>query len=167
MHLEATADSLVLNDDAVQFTQEMCEGFATFIPDLQAGFSAEEKAGQALTGLDRVEYTVLRTLVWLITPLLHNLQSSLLTLPNVLTMFDLTLRCTKNELADYFHYYGGSGSGVLDAHYAVRHVEGLYVSDASVLTDLKPGGPTATVMQEGMRVAEAVSSQLRSSGILV
>jgi choline dehydrogenase-like flavoprotein len=160
LHLEATATSVVLNDDALEFTQQMCDGFAELAPVLRAGFAAVESAGAALTGWAWWEYRSLTTFLWAITPVLHYLKIGLLTLPNILTSFDLRPQCVKTELADYYHYYGGSGAGVVDEQYAVRHVKGLYVSDASILRSLKPGGPTATVMQQGVRVAEAMAHEL-------
>ncbi|KAL1496078.1 hypothetical protein AB1Y20_014705 [Prymnesium parvum] len=161
MHLEASKDGLILNDDEVEFTQEMCDGFAALAPSLEAGFEAERLAGQALEGWERVEYSVMRALLWLLTPVLRHLHSPLLTMPNPLTNFNLKPHCTKNELADYYHYYGGNGEQVVDAHYAVRGVAGLFISDASVIRYLEPGPPTASVMQEGMRVADAFLGMLR------
>ena len=45
-----------------------------------------------------------------------------------------------------------------ESYKVVKGAEGLYISDASILHRLAPSAPSPTIMQEGMKVADAVNN---------
>ena len=45
-----------------------------------------------------------------------------------------------------------------ESYKVVKGAEGLCISDASILHRLIPGAPSSTIMQEGMKVADAVNN---------
>jgi choline dehydrogenase-like flavoprotein len=45
---------------------------------------------------------------------------------------------------------------VVNERFRVRNTTNLYISDASILTEVAAGGTSTLVMEQGMRVADAV-----------
>ena len=43
----------------------------------------------------------------------------------------------------------------MDEAFMVSGVENLFIADASVIEEMLPGGPSASIIEQGMRVADA------------
>lgn len=139
---------MALDDSALMFSSEMQVSYSELLPPIRRFLELNRSA---TTGR-----RVARFLLWLSTNVLRSPLVTLLGSNQGVTEFNLNLTGSRNELGSYQHYYGGAGPDVVDTRYQVRGVQNLHIADASVLVRLKPGAPSATVMQEGMRVADAV-----------
>ena len=148
--LLATKNSVELDDSALAFTAEMQADFNSLLPPIRR-FLASNR--EATTGFGR---RVARVLLWLHRDILRSRIPPLLGTAPGLTEYNLSPTGSRNELAAYQHFYGGCGPKVLDQHYQVRGIANLHVADASTLVRLRPGGPSATIMQQGMRIADAI-----------
>ena len=104
-----------------------------------------------------------RTKLWFITKigLTKVLKPNLATVHNARTFTGKgkkkAKRCSTNMFASYYHYFGGNAQ-VVDKTFQVKGTPGLFVSDGSVMPRLTPGPSSASIMQTGMRVADAVAA---------
>lgn len=148
--LLATKTSVEVDDSALSFTPEMQARFNTLLPSIRRFLALNRDATE---GFGR---HVARLFLWINSFVIRSRLATLLGTAQGVTEFNLTLRGSRRELSSYQHYYGGCGPHVVDTQYQVQGVANLHVADASVLVRLTPGAPSATVMQQGMRVADAM-----------
>lgn len=151
---EDAPDQVVYNDDLIEFTDKMLADYNEALPGLKNALDANEKAYGCCGQLWP------RFVLKVLTPLLRYVIGGRFQ-TGALTQYNLTPRKVTEELASYQHYYGGCGDDVVDdKEYAVLGVEDLHVCDATVITKfgrkLLPGAPSTTIMQQGMRVADAM-----------
>ena len=146
--LIATAASVTLDDSALEFSSAMQASYNQLLPPIRRFLELNRSA---TTGR-----RVARFLLWLSSSVIRSPLITILGSNQGVTEFNLEVTGSRNELGSYQHFYGGCGPNVVDARYQVRGVQNLHVADASVLIRLKPGAPSATVMQQGMRVADAL-----------
>ena len=148
--LVATKNSVELDDSALAFTAEMQADFNALLPPIRR-FLASNR--EATTGFGR---RVARSLLWIHRDILRSRIAPLLGVAQGVTEYNLSPTGSRNELSSYQHFYGGCGPKVLDERFQVRGIADLHVADASTLVRLRPGGPSATIMQQGMRIADAI-----------
>ena len=60
-----------------------------------------------------------------------------------------------NQIASYYHFYGGNAKATNDK-YILTGTQNLFISDASIIDLLLPGAPSPVVMEHGMKVADAL-----------
>lgn len=152
---------IIVDDSKITVTDEMCEAITSAMKTMREGGRLQNKAD---TGVPtRIRRTVLSILTK--TGLTRLLK------PNAATFWNAEgftgkgtnkgKRCRTSMLASYYHYYGGNAK-VVDDSYQIKGTPGLFVSDASVLKRLTSGPPSTTIMQTGMRVADALVARLRN-----
>jgi choline dehydrogenase-like flavoprotein len=150
---------IVVDDSKITVTDEMCEAITSAMKPMREGGRLQNEADAGVP--TRIRRTVLS--------ILTNTGISRLVKPNAATFWNAEgftgkginkgKRCRTSMLTSYYHYYGGNAK-VVDDSYQVNDTPGLFVSDASVLKRLTPGPPSPTIMQTGMRVADALVESL-------
>ena len=175
MTLKATAGSVEIDDSNVTFTPEMMAQYNSAMPALKKFLSSNQKAPQSFWR--RWHRLWLRIL----TPIIHNrIIGPLIGMPPGVDEFNLEVKqdaAAYKQLATYNHFYGGAQPRtVLNSNFELYltppsannteaenlcrdAMKGLHIADASVIPALTPGGPTASVMEMGVRVAERVCGE--------
>lgn len=141
---------IIVDDSEITATDRMCEAinFTMTGPMTEGG----QLQNQAEAGL-RTKWRRFKIMI------LTKLGVTGFVKPNVATLQNANRfaeRCNRKMFASYYHYFGGNADVVDSESYQVKGVAGLHVSDGSVLRLLTPGPSSATIMQTGMRVADAV-----------
>ena len=175
MTLKATTDSVEIDDSNVTFTPDMMAQYNSAIPALKKFLCRNQKAPQSFWR--RWHRFWLRIL----TPIIHNrVIGPLIGMPPGVDEFNLEVKqdaAAYKQLATYNHFYGGAQPiKVLNSNFELYQtppspnkteaenlrrdaMKGLHIADASVIPALTPGGPTASVMEMGVRVAERVCGE--------
>jgi len=144
---------VIIDDTKIKVTDEMCEAITNMMVPLEEG-------GKLLNKV-RADFktNIRRFTLRLATPFTRFINPNLATPHNAKTYTGKGKKkgkkCSTKMLASYYHYFGGMAD-VVDDSFQVKGVAGLYVSDGSVLRRLTPGPSTASIMQTGMRVADAL-----------
>lgn len=166
MALRATKHSVEVDDSRLDFTPEMMGWYESQLPALKEFFRLNNEAPQSCWR--RWHRFWLRFL----TPLIHSSIGRCVGMPPGVTEWNLHIKPTKKELGTYNHFYGGCQPVTVlnDKFELYLHppalgktaeenrcrpaLAGLHIADASVIPQLTPGAPSATVMEWGMRVAD-------------
>ena len=176
MALKATEDSVEIDDSSVNFTSDMMAQYNSSIPALTKFLSLNRKAPQSFWR--RWHRFWLR----IFTPIIRNrIISPCIGLPAGVTEFNLDVKqepAAYKHLTSYNHFYGGAQPGtVLNSNFELYQtppspskteaenqcrnaMKGLHIADASVIPALAPGGPAASVMEIGVRVAQRVCGEI-------
>jgi len=146
-----------LDDNRVKFTEEKCAELTALLEPFQKG-SQLQKQAKKKPSFARFLIAVLSKLG--ITKLL---QPNPITAQNVDTFTGRGrkrgTKCSMSQVTSHYHFYGGNANAV-DDNYIVKGTQNLFISDASILERLIPGGPSTVVMQQGMKVADALIETL-------
>ena len=138
---------VIIDDTKVKVTNEMCAAITNMVKPMEEGGKIQNKVKAGLrTKLRRFTLRVL-------TPFTRFISPKAATPHNAKTY--TKGGCSTSMFASYYHYFGGMAD-VVDDSFQVKGVEGLYVSDGSVLRWITPGPSSASIMQTGMRVADAL-----------
>jgi hypothetical protein len=153
-----------INDSAFTFTDEMCRKLTNALKPFKKGAQLQREAHKK-PSFARIVIAA----------------GSFLGLTNFMKPIPITAQnvnsytgkgknkgnqCKLDMLASHYHFYGGNAD-VVDAEYKVKNVNGLFISDASIIHRLAPGAPCSGIMEEGMKVADAVIRWLVKEGVCV
>lgn len=149
-----------INDTMVEFTDEMCMNLTHLVDPFIHGAKLQKKACKK-PSLARFVLALASKLG--LTKLLH---PNPITAQNVHTYTgrgkNKGKKCSLNQVSSYYHFYGGNAYAV-NAGYILNGTKNLYISDASVIQRLAPGAPASVVMEQGMKVADAVIADLNKT----
>jgi hypothetical protein len=144
---------IIMDDSKLEVTSDMCERIRESLKPLEKGLEMQSEVFKRdkkfrfsrfiLAALSRLR------LIYLVKP--HPL-----TKQNIKRFVSNDKICNIDWFGSYYHFYGGAGPMVVNERFRVHNTTNLYVSDASILTEVAAGGTSTLVMEQGMRVADAV-----------
>ena len=146
---------VIIDDSKVKVSPRMCQAIEQMMKPMEEGGKIQNEVKGDLATNGR------RAILWLATKIgiLKLVSPNAATPHNVKTFTgkgkNKGKKCSTKMFASYYHYFGGMADNVDDS-YQVKGVKGLYVSDGSVMPHLTPGPSSASIMQTGMRVADAL-----------
>jgi len=142
-----------LNDSMIEFTKEKCASLTALLEPFKYGVKLQRKA--------KKKPSFARFLIAITSKLgiLNILHPNVITAQNVNTFTGKgrksETKCSMNQVASYYHFYGGNANAV-DGNYTLQGTQNLFISDASVIGRLVPGGPSTAIMEQGMKVGDAL-----------
>lgn len=147
---------VIIDDSKYEVSDKMCEAITHMMIPMEEG----GKIQNAVKGNFRTN--VRRFKLWLITKIgILKLINPKAATPHNAKSFTKK-GCSKEMFASYYHYFGGLAHEDIVEEYQVKGVKGLYISDGSVIPYLTPGPSTASIMQTGMRVADAFIADIEA-----
>ncbi len=167
--LKITKHSVKVDDSRLKFTPEMREWYESQLLALECFFRQNRNASQSCWRWWH------RFCLWILTPFMNSFLGRFVGLPPCVTKWNLSVDriYSPKALCSYNHFYGGcqpntvlndwfelylrppSLDGSDEGHHRPA-LRDLHIADASVIPQLKPGGPSATIMEHGMLVADQV-----------
>ena len=138
---------VIIDDTKFKVTDEMCAAITNMMKPMEEGGKLQNKVKADFRTKLR------RFTLRLFTPFTKFISPNAATPHNAKTY--TRKGCSTRMFASYYHYFGGMAD-VVDDSFQVKDVASLYVSDGSVLRYITPGPSTASIMQTGMRVADAL-----------
>lgn len=149
---------IIMDDSKLQVTQDMCERIRESLKPLQKGL---EKQSEAFKGKKRLRFSRFILAAVSRLRLIYLVKPHPLTKQNIESFVSNDKICNIDWFGSYYHFYGGAGPMVVNERFRVHNTTNLYISDASILTQVAAGGTSTLVMEQGMRVADAVHADFQ------
>lgn len=144
---------IIIDDSKLEVTKEMCARVRESLKPLEKGLEMQNEAFKR-----EKKHNIVRFLLAAVTRLrlVYFVKPHPITKQNIKRFTEKDQICDFSWFGSYYHFYGGAGPEVVNDRYRVHNTTNLYISDASVLTKVAAGGTSSLVMEQGMRVADAV-----------